>query len=158
LAAKSTPDEIRKRFDNDVQRFSNLETGQKAVIDSSLQMDLIASSAFYVNRDAKKILDIGCGAGNYTIKTLQKIPNLDCTLLDLSLPMLEQAKKRISVLTRGEVRTIQGDIRSVDITSGTYDIVIAAVVLHHLREYDEWRSVFEKIYKSLVIGGGPFGY
>ena len=153
MAAKSTPDEIRKRFDNEVQRFSNLKTGQKAAIDSSLQMDLITSSAFYVNRDAKKILDIGCGAGNYTIKTLQKISNLDCTLLDLSLPMLEQAKKRISVLTRGKVRTIQGDIRSVDITSGTYDIVISAGVLHHLREYDEWRIVFEKIYNSLVAGG-----
>ena len=52
---KSTPYEIRKRFDNDIERFSNLETGQKAVIDSSLQMDLIASSVFYVNQDAKKI-------------------------------------------------------------------------------------------------------
>ncbi len=82
---KSTPDEIRERFDNDVERFSNLETGQKATIDASLQMDLIASSAPYVNQDARKILDIGCGAGNYTIKVLQKISDLDCTLIDLSL-------------------------------------------------------------------------
>src|SRR5262245_11550706 len=30
---KSTPEEIRARFDNDVERFSNLETGQSAAID-----------------------------------------------------------------------------------------------------------------------------
>lgn len=75
------------------------------------------------------------------------------TILDLSCPMLEQAKKRISALTHGKVRTIQGDIRNMDIKSETYDIVIAAAVLHHLREYYEWKSVFEKIYKSLVAGG-----
>ncbi len=51
---KSTPDEIRERFDKDVERFSNLETGKKTAIDASLQMDLIASSVSYVNQDAKK--------------------------------------------------------------------------------------------------------
>lgn len=150
---KSTPDEIRERFDKDVERFSNLETGQKATIDASLQMDLITSSASYVNQDAGKILDIGCGAGNYTIKVLQKIHDLDCTLVDLSLPMLKQAEDRVKRLTRGQVKTIQGDIREIDVGKEKYDIVVAAAVLHHLREYDEWKNVFAKIYDSLVIGG-----
>ena len=150
---KSTPDEIRERFDKDVERFSNLETGQKAAIDASLQMDLIASSVSYVNQDAKKILDIGCGAGNYTIKVLQKIPDLDSTLLDLSLPMLKQAETRIKDLTQGQVKIVQGDIREIDIGREQYDIVIAAAILHHLRGYDEWENVFEKIHDSLITGG-----
>jgi len=150
---KSTPDEIRERFDNDVERFSNLETGQKTAIDASLQMDLIASSASYVNPDAEKILDVGCGAGNYTIKVLQKISDLDCTLLDLSLPMLKQAEDQVKNLTRGQVKTIQGDIRDIDIGKEKYDIVIAAAILHHLRDYDEWKHVFRKIYDSLITGG-----
>ena len=150
---KSTPDEIRERFDKDVDRFSNLETGQKATIDATLQMDLITSSAYYVNKDAKKILDIGCGAGNYTVKLLEKIPTLDCTLLDLSLPMLKQAEKRVKELTSGQIKTIQGDIREIDIGEEKYDIVISAAVLHHLRESTEWKGVFEKIYDSLVPGG-----
>ncbi len=150
---KSTPDEIRERFDKDVERFSNLETGQKAAIDASLQMDLITSSVSYVNQDAKKILDIGCGAGNYTIKVLQKIPDLDSTLLDLSLPMLKQAEIRIKNLTHGQVEIIQGDIREIDVGREKYDIVIAAAVLHHLRGYDEWKNVFRKIHDSLITGG-----
>ncbi len=36
---KSSIHEIRKRFDQDVERFSQLETGQAATIDAPLAMD-----------------------------------------------------------------------------------------------------------------------
>ena len=38
---KSTVEEIRQRFDADVERFANLETGQSATVDAPLAMDLI---------------------------------------------------------------------------------------------------------------------
>src|SRR5437763_3203061 len=41
-AAKSSVDQIRRRFDNDVERFSNLEAGQSATTDAPLVLDLIA--------------------------------------------------------------------------------------------------------------------
>ena len=46
---------------------------------------------------ARQVLDVGCGAGNYTLKLLERLPNLDVTLIDLSLPMLERAVR----LSRG---------------------------------------------------------
>ncbi len=67
--------------------------------------------------------------------------------------MLKQAEDRIKNLTHGQVKTIQGDIREMDIGKEKYNIVIAAAVLHHLREYDEWKNVFKKIYDSLMTGG-----
>ena len=42
---KSTVDEIRRRFDADVERFSNLETGQSATVDAPLAMALVAEAA-----------------------------------------------------------------------------------------------------------------
>ena len=39
---KSSVDDIRRRFDADVDRFSNLETGQSATIDAVLALDLVA--------------------------------------------------------------------------------------------------------------------
>ena len=54
-------------------------------------------------------LDLGCGAGNFTLKLLDLIPNLDCTLVDLSLPMLDKAKERISKVSQGKISTIQTD-------------------------------------------------
>jgi tRNA (cmo5U34)-methyltransferase len=40
LEQKSSTDEIKARFDNDVERFSNLDTGQTATIDAPLAMEL----------------------------------------------------------------------------------------------------------------------
>ena len=67
---KSTVEEIRQRFDADVERFSNLETGQSATVDAPLAMSLIAEVAAAVTPKATSVLDVGCGAGNYTLKLL----------------------------------------------------------------------------------------
>ena len=112
---KSTNEEIRTRFDNDVERFSNLDTGQLTTIDAPLTMELCTEAAKYVNPNAAELLDIGCGAGNYTLKMLSKINNLNCTLNDLSLPMLQRAKERVSAQTEGKVTLLQDDMRNLDL-------------------------------------------
>lgn len=153
FSRKSTVDEIRERFDRDVERFSNLETGQSSAVDSPLCLELITDAAKAVNPAARQLLDIGCGAGNYTIKMLSKVRDMDCTLVDLSKPMLAKAKERVVQETSGKVETIQSDVRDLTLTERQYDIVLAASVLHHLRDDREWETVFEKIYRDLKKGG-----
>lgn len=150
---KSTPQQIRERFDQDVERFSNLETGQSATIDAPLVLELISSAAAATNPDAGSALDIGCGAGNYTVKLLQRLPDLDVTLIDLSRPMLDRAVQRIGPLTRGAVTPLQGDIRDLRLPDAGFDIVLAAAVLHHLRGDCEWERVFQKLHQCLRPGG-----
>src|ERR1700753_1701871 len=103
---KATNQQIRERFDKDTERFSNLETGQQTTIDAPLTMDLCTEAAKYANPQATQLLDIGCGAGNYALKMLSKVPNLNCVLNDLSMPMLEKAKERVSPQTSGSVNVI----------------------------------------------------
>ena len=160
---KSTVEQIRARFDNDVERFSNLETGQTAVVDSPLCMELVASAAAAVTPQATDLLDIGCGAGNYTLKLIEKLravrgdpdslPALNCILLDLSQPMLDRALQRVAPHTAGQVRTVQADMRDVPLAENSLDIVVAASTLHHLRTDQEWHAVFAKIYRALRQGG-----
>jgi tRNA (cmo5U34)-methyltransferase len=150
---KSTNEEIRERFDHDVERFSKLETGQVSTLDATLSLELITESAKRINPSATQILDIGCGAGNYTLKMLSKIPNLNCTLIDLSKPMLDKAFERIAHETGGEVIVVQSDIRDINLSSENYDIILAGAVLHHLRDDADWEFVFDKLYKALKPGG-----
>lgn len=150
---KSSLDEIRERFDNDVERFSNLETGQQTTIDAPVTLELTTSAALFVNPDAKALLDIGCGAGNYSLKMLEKIPDLDCTLVDLSRPMLDKAKERVSAATSGTVEILQQDILEAEFPVEHFDIILAAAVLHHMREDADWERVFSKLYQSLKPGG-----
>jgi tRNA (cmo5U34)-methyltransferase len=153
FTAKSTTEEIRARFDQDVARFSNLETGQQTTVDAPLCLDLITRAAQLVNPAARSLLDIGCGAGNYSLKMLSRLPNLDCTLLDLSGPMLAKAQERVSAATTATVATCQGDIRNLDLPPGHFDIILAGAVFHHLRTADEWDAVFRKLYRILKPGG-----
>jgi tRNA (cmo5U34)-methyltransferase len=150
---KSTVDEIRQRFDADVERFSNLETGQSATVDAPLAMALVAQAAAVTTPHARHVLDVGCGAGNYTLKLLERLPNLDATLIDLSQPMLDRARERVSRATAGRITTIRDDIREVELPDGQIDIILAAAVLHHLRTDEEWRNVFAAFHRALRPGG-----
>jgi tRNA (cmo5U34)-methyltransferase len=153
LVNKSTVEEIRQRFDADVERFSNLETGQSATIDAPLAMTLVTHAAATVTPHARSMLDVGCGAGNYTLKLLERLPTLDVTLIDLSQPMLDRALQRVTPKTSGTVTTVQSDVRDLDLGEGRFDIILAAAVLHHLRTDDEWRAVFAKFHRALRPGG-----
>ncbi len=150
---KSTVAEIRQRFDADVERFANLETGQSATVDAPLAMELIVRAAAASTPAAMHVLDIGAGAGNYTLKLLQLLPELNVTLVDLSRPMLDRALQRISEATTANVSTIQADIRKVHLGEQRFDIILAAAVFHHLRTDAEWRAVFAKCYSALRPGG-----
>lgn len=148
---KSTVREIQERFDADVERFSNLQTGQAATIDSTLCMDLVAKTAAAATPGAKAALDIGCGAGNYSLKLREELPGLTFTLVDLSQPMLDRAKQRLGE-SAAELR--QGDIRELKFPPGSFDIIVAAAVLHHLRTPREWETMFQNLHAWLRPGGG----
>jgi len=149
---KSTIEEIRERFDNDVERFSNLETGQATIIDAALSLELITEATKRLVPDAENLLDVGCGAGNFTLKMLSKKGDLNCTLVDLSGRMLDKAYERVSKIT-DKVQTIQGDIRTVGIKENHFDIILAGAVLHHLRDDNDWETTFGKLYRLLKPGG-----
>jgi tRNA (cmo5U34)-methyltransferase len=152
LEKKSSIEDIRKRFDIDVERFSNLDTGQTATMDAPLAMELITSAAVASTPNMKRVLDIGCGAGNNTLKLLDAVSPLDCDLVDLSLPMLERARQRIKQVNSGRIHVIQGDFRTIDLPQ-TYDVILAAAVLHHLRDDADWQAAFDKLYRLTTPGG-----
>ena len=150
---KSTIAEIRERFDKDVERFSNLETGQRSTLDADISLELITEAARRIKPDSKNLLDLGCGGGNYTLKMISKLPDLHCTLIDLSKPMLDRASERILKTTTHETKIIQGDIRDIDLQNNHYDIILAGAVLHHLRDDADWEFVFKKLFNILTPGG-----
>ena len=153
LEQKSTLKEIEERFNGDVERFSNLETGQSATIDAPIAMELITQAAIKSTKNIRRVLDIGCGAGNNALKLLHYISPLDCDLVDLSLPMLKKARERISAVNSGKIETIQGDFREIGLPDQGYDVIIAAAVLHHLRDDQDWENVFNKLYRLTAPGG-----
>lgn len=154
LGSKSTTDEIRQRFDNDVERFSNLETGQSATIDAPLAMELITTAAVATTSPIERVLDIGCGAGNNTIRLRQVLGgDFSVDLLDLSEPMTSRAAQRVAETNAGMIQPIVSDFRDATLEESSYDVILAAAVLHHLRDDADWQNVFAKIFRLLRLGG-----
>jgi tRNA (cmo5U34)-methyltransferase len=127
-------------------------------VDSVLSLELIAEAATATNPSARTLLDVGCGAGNYTLKILERLPRLDVTLVDLSRPMLERARERISAATSGNVTMTQADVREGELGEAKFDLIVASAVLHHLRADREWREVFFKLHRALKPGGSLWIY
>ena len=151
---KSTVEEIRARFDADVERFSLLESGQTATMDAPLAMTLITRAALASTPAARRVLDIGCGAGNNSLMLRQTAGHdFDLTLLDLSRPMLDRAEERLAAINHGAIHTIHADFRDAELADAGYDIILAAAVLHHLRDDQDWHAAFAKIHRILAPGG-----
>ena len=152
LHEKSTVDQIRQRFDADVERFSKLETGQQAAMDAPLILDLIACSARCHIEPGGTLLDLGCGAGNFTLRVLTQVSPLNCVLVDISRPMLNRAEQRVRAVTSGSVQTIQSDLRSLSFEPASFDLILAGQVLHHLRDDAQWGVMFARLHQWLRPG------
>lgn len=150
---KISIEELRRQFDGDVERFSNEQTGQTTAVDAPLVLDMIETTIAKIHPAATRMCDIGCGAGNFSLRIARKLPALRLTLLDLSEPMLDRAVQRLTAERFVVEETIHADIRDAVLPESRFDIVVAAASLHHLRTREDWRAVFERIYKSLLPGG-----
>ncbi|MCX6599858.1 MAG: class I SAM-dependent methyltransferase [Acidobacteria bacterium] len=153
MPTHATREEIRARFDRDVERFSKLETGQTTTIDAAYVLDLISECAVATVSGAARLVDLGCGAGNFSLKLAAALPLTSITLVDLSRPMLDRATARLADATPATVTTLQTDLLDLKLPPASADIVVAAAVLHHLREDADWLNVFRAIWESLAPGG-----
>ena len=126
---KSSVEEIQRRFDADVEHISDLQTGQSATVGAPLAMALgVEGQPRPPRHPARHVLDVGCGAGNYTLKLLEFLPNLE-----RHARRSEQADARTSgranpgKVTSGSITLIQGDVRAVDPQKDTkFDVILAA--------------------------------
>ena len=78
---------------------------------------------------ARRVLDIGCGPGQFAEYLLREVSHLDYTGVDFSGVAIEQARRRAPA-----GRFVQGDLSADGIAGLDYDLVIALEVLEHVDE------------------------
>lgn len=123
----------------------------------------IAISIAETNTDSPNILDIGAGTGLLSSLILEKFPNANVTLIDLSEKMLDVAKERFKA--NPNVTYIIDDYTKYEFDK-KYDAVISSLSIHHLTG-DDKRQLYHNIYSGLnkkgvfinadqVLGGTPY--
>lgn len=101
-----------------------------------------------LDKDTKKILDLGAGTGLELIHLFELFPNAKVTVIDITENMLEKLKKRSF---SSQVTTICADFFKTDFGKN-YDAVISTSALHHFKP-EEKQKLYQKIYNCLKENG-----
>lgn len=101
-----------------------------------------------LDKDTKRILDLGAGTGLELIHLFELFPDAEVTVIDITENMLEKLKQR-SFADR--VTTICGDFFEVSFGEN-YDAVISTSALHHFKK-EEKMVLYKKIFECLKNNG-----
>ncbi len=98
--------------------------------------------------DGARVLDCAAGTGELTVAASGKAESVVCT--DLSLPMLEQARKKCARLGIENVRFEERDVFNMTDEDECYDVVMAGNVLHLI---DNPQGAVRELYRVTKRGG-----
>lgn len=94
---------------------------------SRLLVDILAEAG---NGRQLKLLELGCGNGQFARTLIERGLNCDYTGVDFSEPLLEAGRRAFA--RNGTVRFVHGDIEVLDTISGRFDFVIYSHALEML--------------------------
>jgi ubiquinone/menaquinone biosynthesis C-methylase UbiE len=97
----------------------------------------------------QRVLDIGCGTGQFAAKVVLANPHAHVWGLDLSDKMLEQAQQRCQPLSE-RLHLVRGDSEHLPFSDNTFDLVTCSHSFHH---YPRQHGVVAEMYRVLKPGG-----
>ena len=102
------------------------------------------------------ILDVGSGYGPLAKVLLEGYPNATLILQDFSKPMLDKAKKLLSLHT-SRIHFVYTDLMKKDWTDGigVVDAVVSSMGFHELGAPNRVREIYSEVF-SLIKPGGAF--
>ena len=105
-----------------------------------------------VPRGARAMLDIGGAHGHYAAVLCRRHPGLRATVLDLP-EAVEQAAPLLAAEGLGDrLAHRAGDVRTADLGTATYDLVLIAALVHHFDEATN-RALVRRVGQALRPGG-----
>jgi ubiquinone/menaquinone biosynthesis C-methylase UbiE len=111
-----------------------------------------------------RVLDVGCGTGQFAARVKRALPHARVWGVDLVADMLEKGRPRWRHHA-GEVLPVQGDSERLPFASGSFDFVTCANSFHHYPRQDravaEMHRVLRPGGRLLIIDGyrdAPWGW
>ena len=106
----------------------------------------------YLTKKDIKLLEIGCGTGEYTKKVAEKLPQADISALDISKNIVQLAKKKCKGCKNVSFKV--GSAYNTGYKDSSFDVIFGFYVLHHL-EIPKFRKEMDRVLKP---GGIIFFY
>jgi tRNA (cmo5U34)-methyltransferase len=109
----------------------------------------------YVPREARKLLELGCGTGNLSLQLARKFPAASLTLVDGSPEMVAVTRSRIEdaglhLVNKPAYLAVR--FEQLALPKDSFDLVVSSISLHHVTDKaDLYRRI-----RALLHAGGRF--
>ena len=100
--------------------------------------------------NSKRILDIGCGCGATTLEIAKMIPEGKIIGVDISEPMLNQARKDALEMSLSNTEFVVQDVQTDEISKDAFDIAFSRFGVMF---FEDSYEAFKNINNALKIGG-----
>lgn len=101
---------------------------------------------------ARDVLDIGCGAGATTIAAARSLAQQGhCTGLDISVPLIEAARRRVEAAGVANAQFIVGDAQPHAFAPARFDTVISRFGVMF---FDDPEAAFANLRRAVTADGG----
>ncbi|MFA5089748.1 MAG: methyltransferase domain-containing protein [Candidatus Omnitrophota bacterium] len=139
---------VKKHFDDVASGF---DTRILKSVPFYMDMLEVLVLALPFNRNQKiKIADLGCGTGTISKMIKEHYPDALITCVDFAGNMVQVAKNKLKGY--GGINYVICDCRNFDFSPG-YDAILSSLTLHHIRDNNEKRVFYKKIFKGLNNNG-----
>lgn len=99
----------------------------------------------------KSFIDVGGGAGTFSVAFCKRYPHLQAVLFDLPQTLQVTRKTIASEKMADQIRLVGGNFNQ-DALPGRYDVVFLSDILHY-QTFDENAALFRKLYHATNPGG-----
>ncbi len=117
--------------------------------------DLLTALSLCVPPTAQRVLDLGAGTGNLSARIIQRLPQVQLTVMDYSPEMLKQAQAK---LPPAQTTLITADFGAWAVDPHAFppidpvDACVSSLAIHHLSDAMKGQ-LFQQIFAHLRPGG-----
>jgi tRNA (cmo5U34)-methyltransferase len=86
------------------------------------------------NLRPKKILDLGCGAGNLTDLLIDQYPDSEIHIVDISDKMIDLCTRKYEA--NQNIVPHRCDFRDLPYATDTFDLIVSSIAIHHINDDD----------------------
>lgn len=115
--------------------------------------EMLARLLTYLPRDASRVLELGCGTGNLSLRLVELLPRAALTLVDGSEEMIAVVRSRFDELLsppNREITFVGLRFEELDFPPQSFDLVVSSISLHHV---EDKAGLYRRIRSFLRLGG-----
>lgn len=107
----------------------------------------------YLPGNANRVLELGCGTGNLSLRLAAKYPMAAITFVDAAPEMIELTRMRfrdVQPSTSDRTTFVTARFEDLDLPPGGFDVITSCISLHHVRDK---ASLYLALFAALRPGG-----